>query len=101
MEPMKPMQPMKPMEPMKPMSGGEAWWPKDLGSPSSSGSQNGLRYAVFTDAKRLLIERDGRTETFDTGEHVLNGVQQSSHDGAIVFSGRNGPVPLDRLQRLD
>ena len=42
---MEPMKPMKPMEPMKPMSGGEKWWPDELGQPSSSGSQNSMRYA--------------------------------------------------------
>ncbi len=47
MEPMKPMAPMKPMEPMKPMAKSEAWWPADLGDPSSSGSQNDMRYAFF------------------------------------------------------
>ena len=44
---MEPMKPMKPMEPMKPMSGGEKWWPNELGQPSSSGSQNSMRYAFF------------------------------------------------------
>jgi len=41
------MEPMKPMKPMEPMSGGEQWWPNDLGEPSSTGSQNGMRYAFF------------------------------------------------------
>lgn len=46
MEPMKPMAPMKPMEPMKPMDPPASdWWPKGLSNPSSSGSQNDLRYA--------------------------------------------------------
>ena len=32
---MEPMKPMEPMEPMKPMTGGETWWPDDLGQPAT------------------------------------------------------------------
>ena len=35
---------MESMKPMKPMPGGEKWWPDELGQPSSSGSQNSMRY---------------------------------------------------------
>jgi hypothetical protein len=63
---MEPMKPMKPMEPMKPMSGGEKWWPDELGQPSSSGSQNSMRYAFFPKARRLLIEG----ASFVTGQSI-------------------------------
>ncbi len=66
MESMKAMKPMAPMEPMKPMDFGTAWWPNDLGEPSTSGAQNGGRYAFFPDARRLLIEDDGKLTTYDT-----------------------------------
>ena len=65
---MEPMKPMKPMEPMKPMSGGEKWWPDELGQPSSSGSQNNMRYAFFPKARRLLIEKQGNLTTYDSGD---------------------------------
>ena len=100
MEPMKPMEPMKSMEPMKPLDGGDAWWPKDLGSPSSSGSQNGMRYAFFPDKKRLVIETDGKTRTYDSGDHQISGVQQAN-GGSATFSDKNGTVDLSDLKPAD
>ncbi len=76
MKPMKPMEGMKPMEPMKPMEGTKPWWPEDLGSPSTSGAQNGMKYAFFPDKQRLLIERDGTVSTYDSGDHRIGGVSR-------------------------
>ncbi len=102
MEPMKPMKPMEPMKPMRPMSGGEAWWPDDLGQPSSSGSQNGMRYAFFPDAHRLLIEKDGQTTTYDSGDHRLSGVSQRDSRGqSLAFTSQDGSVDLDELKRVE
>ena len=97
MEPMKPMKPMEPMKPMKPMEGGEAWWPKDLGSPASSGSQDGMRYAFFPDKKRLVVETGGETKTYDSGDHAISGVQQAN-GGSATFSDANGTVDLKDLK---
>ncbi len=101
MKPMEPMQPMKPMEPMKPMSGGEKWWPDDLGQPSTTGSQNAMRYAFFPDKRRLLIERDGTLTTYDSGDHRIGGVSQQ-HGGtqSLTFTDQNGSVELDDLKRI-
>jgi hypothetical protein len=68
MQPMKPLEPMKPMKPLEPM---ESWWPAALGEPSSTGSQNGLRYAFFLDAHRLLIDRGGTVTAYDSGQHRI------------------------------
>ena len=101
MEPMKPMAPMKPMEPMKPMSGGEMWWPADLGQPSTSGSQNAMRYAFFPEKRRLLIEQDGKLTTYDSGDHRISGVsQQQSHGHSLAFTSQNGSVNLDELKKI-
>lgn len=104
MEPMKPMQPMKPMEPMKPMqpmSGGEAWWPAELGQPSSSGAQNGMRYAFFPEARRLLIERDGSVTQYDSGDHRISGVsQQDGSSRSLAFTSQQGTVNLDELRKV-
>jgi hypothetical protein len=101
MEPMKPMAPMRPMEPMKPMSAGEAWWPSDLGQPSSSGSQNAIRYAFFAEKRRLLIERDGNLTTYDSAGHRISGVsQQQSQGHALAFTSQDGLVNLDELQKI-
>ena len=103
MEPMKPMQPMKPMAPMKPMqpmSGGEKWWPAEFGDPSSSGSQNDMRYAFFPEKRRLLVEQGGKLTTYDSGEHRISGVsQQSSQGSAVAFADQDGSVRLDDLKR--
>ena len=94
---MEPMKPMKPMEPMKPMSGGEAWWPKDLGEPSTSGGQNDLRYAFFGDKHRLVIEQGGKTTVYDSGSHKIQGVAQSS-GSSPRFTSQDGEVDLGSLK---
>ncbi len=99
MEPMKPMKPMKPMEPMKPMSGGERWWPENLGTPATSGAQNSMRYAFFPEKRRLLIEQDGELRTYDSGDHRISGVSQQHGTGSsLAFTDQNGAVALDDLK---
>jgi hypothetical protein len=96
------MEPMKPMEPMQPMEQGEAWWPDDLGQPSTSGSQNGMRYAFFPEQRRLLIEQDGKLTTYDSGDHHIGGVsQQDSQGQRLTFTSQNGKVKLETLARVD
>lgn len=95
---MEPMKPMKPMEPMKPMSGGEKWWPDDLGEPTSTGAQNSMRYAFFPKAHRLLIEQDGKLSTYDSGDHQVSGVQQSGD--LPRFTSQKGVVRLDDLKKV-
>lgn len=98
---MEPMKPMKPMEPMKPMSGGEAWWPGDLGRPSTSGSQNDMRYAFFPEKRRLLIERNGTLTTYDSGDHRIGGVSQQNSDGqSLAFTSQHGSVKLEDLPQV-
>jgi hypothetical protein len=98
---MEPMKPMAPMEPMKPISGGEKWWPADLGQPSSSGSQNAVRYAFFPEKRRLLIERDGNLTTYDAGDHRISGVSQhQSHGHSLAFTSQHGPVNLGELKQI-
>ncbi len=99
MKPMKPMEGMKPMEPMKPMEGTKPWWPEDLGSPSTSGAQNGMKYAFFPDKHRLLIERDGTVTTYDSGDHRIGGVSQAN-GGHVTFTGQDGEVDLNSLKKV-
>ncbi len=95
------MEPMKPIKPMAPISDVEHWWPEDLGQPSTSGSQNSLRYAFSPDKKRLLIERDGKIMTYDSGNHRIRGVaQQSTETGTLTFTSQNGTVDLGELRQL-
>ncbi len=86
---------------MKPMKGGDAWWPEDLGQPSTSGSQNDMRYAFFGDKKRLLIEKDGKLSTYDSGDHKIQGVSQANGDGGSPsFTDQSGTVDVSKLKKI-
>jgi len=102
MEPMKPMAPMKPMKPMDPPD--SSWWPQGLSNPSSSGSQNGMRYAFFPDQHRLAIDQNGKVTQYDTGDHQISGVSESqggSGDGSPSFTSQNGSVDLSSLKQVN
>jgi hypothetical protein len=86
---------------MEPMKGGETWWPDELGEPSASGSQNGMRYAFFPHRNRLLIDANGKITAYDSGEHHIGGVsQQDGTARSLTFTSQNGPVKLDSLKRV-
>ncbi|MET0743316.1 MAG: SHOCT domain-containing protein [Microvirga sp.] len=77
---------------------GETWWPPEFGQPSTAGSQNDMRYAVFPAARRLAIETGGRVTLYDTGDHLLSGVsQQQGLDQRLAFTSQHGSVPLPDL----
>ncbi len=97
MEPLKPMAPMEPMTPMAPIDFGPAWWPEALGQPASSGAQDGLRYAFFPKARRLLVEQEGRVTTYDSGDHRIGGVSQQSAERSPAFTSQHGAVDLREL----
>lgn len=79
--------------PAKSGSGGNNWWPGDLGSPSSSGGQNNVRYAYFPQTRRLAVERDGQVSLFDTQNHQISGVSQQQGGGSsLTFSSQFGTV---------
>ena len=101
MEPMKPMRPMQPPEPVAPPSGGRAWWPEGSGHPASSGAQGGTLYAFFPDARRLLVERDGKVTTYDSGDRRISGVSQGGRGQPPTFTDQDGPVRLDESKALD
>lgn len=99
---MEPMKPMAPMEPMKPLQFDPPWWPQELGEPSSSGAQNGMRYAFFPERRRLLVERDGKKTVYDSGDHQISGVsQQSGGSSSLIFTSQSGAVALDTLRRAE
>ncbi|MBY6004521.1 SHOCT domain-containing protein [Salipiger bermudensis] len=78
-----------------------ASWPEELGAPSSTGSQNNLRYAVFPQIRRLAIDFGGRIEVYDTGDHQISGVsQQQSGDQSLTFTSQHGLVSLRDLPRV-
>ena len=78
-------------------SGGN-WWPAELGQPSSSGSQNGLSYAIFPTCRRLATNLEGRITVYDTLDHNIGGVgQQQSGDASWTFTSQYGTVRLADL----
>ena len=82
----------------QPMASGN-WWPADFGSPNSSGGQNNMRYAYFAGARRLVIEANGKTTIYDTGDHQIGGVsQQQSGSQTLTFTSQHGQVPVSDLK---
>ena len=78
------------------------WWPEELGQPSSSGAQNGIRYAVFPGTARLAIETGGRVTVYDTGQHQIGGVsQQQGGTTSLRFSSQLGSIEPADLRVVD
>ena len=75
------------------------WWPSDLGTPSSVGAQNELRYAVFP--RRLVIKDGEHVEIYDTGNHRISGVAQAqSEDQTLTFVSQDGLVRVKDLPKV-
>ena len=78
-----------------------SWWPSELGSPASTGSQNSLRYAYFPVSNRLAIDDRGSVEVYDTSGYDIGGFgQQQSGDASLTFTSQRGVVRVDRLPRV-
>ena len=82
------------------VSGGQSgqWWPADLGIPSTTGSQNSVRYAYFPAARRLAVDVNGQVTLYDTLDHQIGGVsQQQGGDASVTFTSQFGLVSLSSL----
>lgn len=76
--------------------GSNQWWPIDLGTPFSSGSQNNIRYAVFP--HRLAVELNGEVTVYDTLDNNISGVsQQQGGDTSLTFSSQYGTIAVSTL----
>ncbi len=74
------------------------WWGADLRWPTSTGSQNDVRYAYFAQARRLAIDIGGRVTIYDTLDHQIGGFsQQQSVGGSLAFTSQYGLVEIARL----
>ena len=74
------------------------WWPSDLGAPNSTGSQNNVRYAYFSGARRLAVETGGDVWVYDTLDHQIGGFsQQQGMGSSIIFTSQYGTVNLSTL----
>ena len=82
-------------------AGSTGWWPSGLGRPAAVGGQNDLRYAVFPETRRLVIDDRGTISTYDTGNHQISGVAQAqSSDRTLSFTSQDGLVKLAELTRV-
>ena len=74
------------------------WWPSDLRWPTSTGAQNGMRYAYFAQARRLAIKTNDSVWVYDTQGHQIGGFSQQQSSGDLVtFSSQYGLVDVTRL----
>ena len=74
------------------------WWPSDLRWPNSTGAQNGVRYAYFAQARRLVIEVNGQVTVYDTLDHQIGSFsQQQSYGGSLSFSSQYGLIDVGSL----
>jgi hypothetical protein len=76
------------------------WWPAGLGRPGAVGAQNDLRYAVFPETRRLVIDDQGTVSVYDTGSHRIFGVAQAqSTDRTLTFTSQDGLVRMRTCRR--
>ena len=81
-----------------PSGGNGSWWPADLGSPNGSGGQNNVRYAYFSNARRLAVEVNGNVTVYDTLDHQIGGVsQQQGAGGSVTLSSQYGTINVANL----
>ena len=74
------------------------WWPAGLQFPTSTGSQNNMRYAYFATIRRLAIEVNGHVTLYDTLDHQIGGFsQQQSAGSSITFTSQYGLVDVNTL----
>jgi hypothetical protein len=77
------------------------WWPAGLGTPAAVGAQNDLRYAVFPETHRLVIDEQGAISVYDTGHHRIFGVAQAqSTDRTITFTSQDGLLRIADLPKV-
>jgi len=77
------------------------WWPAGLGRPGAVGAQNELRYAVFPEARRLVIDDQGAITVYDTGSHRIFGVAQAqTADRTLTFTSQDGLVRVADLPKV-
>lgn len=82
-------------------SGWGNWWPTEFGMPTSSGSQNNVRYAYFASINRLVLDYAGNVSLYDTLDHQISGISQQQGGGSSVqFTSQYGLVNTLNLPLL-
>ena len=84
------------------MSESTDWWPSGLGRPGAVGAQNEMRYAVFPESRRLVLDDHRAISIYDTGSHRIFGVAQAqTSDQTLSFTSQDGLVRVADLRRID
>ena len=87
-----------PPDTLAPAASRREWWPAGLGQPSAAGSQDGMRYACFPDARRVVLEQGGAVTVYDSGDHRISGVSQAQGAGQdLVFLSQIGRIRASDL----
>ncbi len=74
------------------------WWPKELGTPNATGSQNQMQYAYFAAPSRLAVKSGNSVWVYNTLNHQIGGFsQQQGGSGNISFSSQFGTIDLSSL----
>jgi hypothetical protein len=82
-------------------AGSGDWWPAGLGRPGAVGAQNDLRYAIFPETRRLVIDDRGAVSVYDTGAHRIFGIAQAqSSDRTLSFTSQDGLVRVADLSKV-
>jgi hypothetical protein len=82
-------------------SGAPDWWPPGMGTPGAVGAQNDLKYAIFPNSRRLVIDDHGAISVHDTGTHRIFGVAQAqSSDQTLSFTSQDGLVRVADLPKV-
>jgi hypothetical protein len=77
------------------------WWPAGLGRPAAVRAQNDLRYAVFPETRRLVIDDQGAVSVYDTKSHRIFGIAQAqSADRTLTFTSQDGLVRIADLPKV-
>ncbi|PRY68255.1 hypothetical protein [Halomonas ventosae] len=75
-----------------------AWWPAGLGTPNATGEQNGLRYAYFAQARRLVVQSEDVIRVHDTLDHRIGGIaQQQGSRSRLTLTSQHGEIDLATL----
>jgi hypothetical protein len=81
-----------------PQANSSNWWPSELGMASATGAQNNIRYAYFSDSRRLALDLNGQISIYDTLDHQIGGVSQQQGGGAsLTFTSQYGTVEVSSL----
>ena len=73
------------------------WWPADLGPPTSTGSQNNVRYAYFAEPGRLAIELHGKVTVIPDRVDQRGGARRLAEQRRIAGPAHGAGDPGERF----